>query len=68
MMQPGTLLLGRFRIERIINSGSTAVVYAATDLHQGGRRVALKVRKKDLGATLGLSCRSSGGAPPATNP
>ena len=40
--QPGTIIANRYRIERELGSGGMAVVYEATQLGAGSRKVALK--------------------------
>lgn len=41
-LRPGSIL-GRYQVERVINRGGTAVVYAARSLDGSDRPVALKV-------------------------
>ena len=45
-------LADRYRIERAIGQGGMATVYQATDLKHG-RRVAVKVLRSDLAASVG---------------
>jgi serine/threonine-protein kinase len=46
------VLADRYRVERVIGEGGMATVYLADDLKHG-RRVALKVMRPELAATLG---------------
>src|SRR5688572_13919439 len=46
-LQPGTLIAGRYRIERALGDGGYSIVYLASD---EGRQVAVKVLRQDLEA------------------
>src|SRR5919199_2017401 len=49
MLQPGTLLSGRYKIESLVGHGGMGTVYCAHD-QRLGREVAVKVLRPDLAA------------------
>lgn len=46
-------LADRYTIERTLGAGGMATVFLATDPKHGGRRVAIKVLRPELGAAVG---------------
>jgi serine/threonine-protein kinase len=42
-LSPGRVLVGRYRLEEVLGSGGTSLVFRATDLQRGESSVALKV-------------------------
>jgi serine/threonine protein kinase len=53
---PGSLMAGRYMLERVVGEGGLSVVWAALDL-QTGREVALKVVKTELPELHGRAAR-----------
>jgi len=47
MIAPGTLLVGRYEVERFIGDGAFATVHVARDRNHGNRRVAIKLLRPE---------------------
>src|SRR3954471_11502571 len=57
-VQPGTVLAGKYRVERILGEGGMGVVIAATHLHLD-KRVALKFLRPEVAKNQELVARFS---------